>query len=158
MLSVPHYQIPALTFLSPSHIQPVQRQKPESQLFRPASLHRRGNDEILRRIWRSHSRVVCWKSIDVSEEHVALLATCFHAGFLLGLFFEPENGGDMFLWNVSWLLRDYTALYHRRQNSSQRDPAPSLSNEIFNNKQAYNEYNNNHTLIKLFSMLSLFMS
>jgi hypothetical protein len=26
-----------------------------------------------------------------------LLATCFHAGFLLGLFFNPEDGGDMFL-------------------------------------------------------------
>jgi hypothetical protein len=23
-----------------------------------------------------------------------LLATCFHAGFLLGLFFDPEDGGD----------------------------------------------------------------
>jgi hypothetical protein len=37
------------------------------------------------------------------EEHVAsraLLATCFHAGFLLGLFFDPEDGGDMFLQNV----------------------------------------------------------
>jgi hypothetical protein len=30
----------------------------------------------------------------------ALLATCFHAGFLLGLFFDPEAGSDMFLRNV----------------------------------------------------------
>jgi hypothetical protein len=30
----------------------------------------------------------------------ALLATCFHASFLLGLFFDPEDGGDMFLRNV----------------------------------------------------------
>jgi hypothetical protein len=29
-----------------------------------------------------------------------LLATCFYAGFLLGLFFDPEDGGDMFLRNV----------------------------------------------------------
>jgi hypothetical protein len=42
-----------------------------------------------------------------------------HAGFLLGLLFNPEDGGDMFLWNVSWLLRDCTALCLRRQNSSE---------------------------------------
>jgi hypothetical protein len=59
-------------------------------------------------------------STDVSEEHIfsifmveeqaeqetslkaggfALSTTCFHAGFLLGLFFDPEDGGDMFLRN-----------------------------------------------------------
>jgi hypothetical protein len=27
----------------------------------------------------------------------ALFATCFHAGFLLGLFFDVEDGGNMFL-------------------------------------------------------------
>jgi hypothetical protein len=31
---------------------------------------------------------------------VALLDNCFHAGFLIGLFFDPEDGGDMFLRNV----------------------------------------------------------
>jgi hypothetical protein len=39
-------------------------------------------------------------STDVSEEHTASifrLATCIHADFLLGLFFDPEDGGDMFL-------------------------------------------------------------
>jgi hypothetical protein len=34
-----------------------------------------------------------WKSI-------ALLAICFDASFLLGFFFDPEDGGDMFLRNV----------------------------------------------------------
>jgi hypothetical protein len=28
-------------------------------------------------------------------------AICFHSGFLLGLFFDPEDGSDMFLRNVS---------------------------------------------------------
>jgi hypothetical protein len=30
----------------------------------------------------------------------ALLTTCFHAGFLRDVFFDPEDGGDMFLRNV----------------------------------------------------------
>jgi hypothetical protein len=27
----------------------------------------------------------------------------FHVGFLLDLFFDPEDGGDMHLRNVGWL-------------------------------------------------------
>jgi hypothetical protein len=30
----------------------------------------------------------------------SVLATCSHTGFLLSLFFDPEDGGDMFLRNV----------------------------------------------------------
>jgi hypothetical protein len=48
----------------------------------------------------------------------ALLATCFHAGFLLSLFFDLEDEGDMFLRNVGWISMDLTALYPRRQKSS----------------------------------------
>jgi hypothetical protein len=39
----------------------------------------------------------------------------FHAGFLPDLFFDHEDGGDMFFRNVSWLSTDCTALYPRRQ-------------------------------------------
>lgn len=43
-------------------------------------------------------------------------STCYllHAGFLLGLFFDTENGDEIFLRNVGWLLTDYTALCPRR--------------------------------------------
>jgi hypothetical protein len=42
---------------------------------------------------RTRTSVICIASR-------ALLSTCFHAGFFLRLFFDPEDGGDMFLRNV----------------------------------------------------------
>jgi hypothetical protein len=44
----------------------------------------------------------------------AFLATYFEAGFLLGLFFESEDGGDMFLRNFCRFTTDYATLYPRR--------------------------------------------
>jgi hypothetical protein len=41
-----------------------------------------------------------------------------HAGFLLGLFFDLEDGGDMFFRRVGCLSKDYTSLYSRRWNPS----------------------------------------
>jgi hypothetical protein len=38
----------------------------------------------------------------------------FDASFLFGLFFDPEDGTDMFLQNVSRLSTDYMILYPRR--------------------------------------------
>jgi hypothetical protein len=35
-----------------------------------------------------------------SKEPAKLLSICFHAGFLLGLFFNPEDGGNIFFRNV----------------------------------------------------------
>jgi hypothetical protein len=46
-------------------------------------------------------------------------ASCFHIGFLLGLFFYPDNWSDTLLRNVCWISTAYTALYFRRQKSSQ---------------------------------------
>jgi hypothetical protein len=45
------------------------------------------------------------------SEHMALLATCFHVCFLLSLFFDPEDGNDMFLLNFVWLSMDYMVLH-----------------------------------------------
>jgi hypothetical protein len=43
-----------------------------------------------------------WAEIrDVVRALHALLATCFHTGFFFSLFFNPEDGGDMSLQNVS---------------------------------------------------------
>jgi hypothetical protein len=41
-------------------------------------------------------------------EHIA---SWFHAAFLFGLFFDPEDGEDIFLRNVGWLSMDYAALH-----------------------------------------------
>jgi hypothetical protein len=35
------------------------------------------------------------------SEELASRATCLHAGFLLSLFFDPEDGDDMSLQNFS---------------------------------------------------------
>jgi hypothetical protein len=43
------------------------------------------------------------------------LAQHLLSSFLFCLFFDPEDGGDVFLRNVEWISTDYTALYRRRQ-------------------------------------------
>jgi hypothetical protein len=39
-----------------------------------------------------------------------------HDGFFLGLFSDPEHGGDVLLGNVGWLSTDYTPLYVNRDS------------------------------------------
>jgi hypothetical protein len=49
-----------------------------------------------------------------------------YAGFLLGLFFKPEDGSDISLPNLGRHSIGYMALYPRRQNSSNlRNIVPS---------------------------------
>jgi hypothetical protein len=48
-----------------------------------------------------------------------LNAWLLHADFLLDLLFCAKNGGDVFLRIVGSLSLDYTALYPRKQNSSE---------------------------------------
>jgi hypothetical protein len=70
-----------------------------------------------------------------SQPHSA--CCLLHAGFLLDLLFNPEDESEIFLWNTCWLSPDYTALYPKRQKSSQlwesqiqQEAACSLSNCI----------------------------
>jgi hypothetical protein len=44
---------------------------------------------------------------------IAVLSTCFHAGFLLDLLFDPEDGRDMFLRKVGRISTDYMTLHPR---------------------------------------------
>jgi hypothetical protein len=48
------------------------------------------------------------------KNSLSLLATCFYTGFLLGLFFDPENEGDLLLRNVGLFSAEYSAFYRRR--------------------------------------------
>jgi hypothetical protein len=55
--------------------------------------------------------------ISLLGRNTVYLSVRFQADVLLRLFFDPENGGDMFPQNVGWFLTAHTALYPRRQNS-----------------------------------------
>jgi hypothetical protein len=54
----------------------------------------------------------------VPQKRGTLLVICLLAGFCWTYFFDPEDGGDMFLRNVGWNSTDYTVSYHRRWYSS----------------------------------------
>jgi hypothetical protein len=51
------------------------------------------------------------------SQPITQFATCFHTGILLSLF-DPEDGGELFLWNAGRLSMDYKALYPRRKDYS----------------------------------------
>jgi hypothetical protein len=50
--------------------------------------------------WSVNDRPIVDLSIQSSK-----IASCFHAGIILSLF-DPENGDNMFLWNVRWFSND----------------------------------------------------
>jgi hypothetical protein len=54
----------------------------------------------------------------LNQDNWCPLATYFNTGFLLNLFLDPEDGGDMFLRKVSLHSTDCTALNPRRWYSS----------------------------------------
>jgi hypothetical protein len=42
-------------------------------------------------------------------------AYLLHAGSLLGLFFDAEDGSEMFLRKVGWFSTDYTAFIQKKE-------------------------------------------
>jgi hypothetical protein len=109
-------------------------------------------------------RVVCWDIPPCSPFTVnrsfgggyrlhfqcqSQLATCFHAGFLLSLLFEPEDHGDMFLRNVGWLSAEYTALCSRRQSSSAfSTPSSERGGDRKSMETTFSEYRHLRILIE----------
>jgi hypothetical protein len=62
--------------------------------------------------------LVLWDIIPCSLSKDILACYLLHAGFLLRLFFDPEDGGKMFLQNVYQLSTHYMMFYPRRLGSS----------------------------------------
>jgi hypothetical protein len=54
------------------------------------------------------------KYFHLQDRRISLLATCFHDGFLLNLFFQLEDGGDIFLRNVCWLSTNYKGVISQK--------------------------------------------
>jgi hypothetical protein len=45
-----------------------------------------------------------------------VIACCLlHASFLLGLFFNPEDGDDMFFWSISWLIGLHSIIFQKTE-------------------------------------------
>jgi hypothetical protein len=78
--------------------------------------------KVSRRFGRTYGfHLQNWRVSQARNRHEAdskqmLINSCclLYAVFLLGLLFNTEDGGDMFLRNVGWLSMDYTAFYARK--------------------------------------------
>jgi hypothetical protein len=64
-----------------------------------------------RSAWMIIIRSIFW---DIKQAE--LPCYLLHADFFLGPFFDPEDGGDVFLCNIGRLSTDYTSLYPRSKN------------------------------------------
>jgi hypothetical protein len=60
-----------------------------------------------------YTRIIMYSLINFEEFYLLAcnaVQSVYHPSFLLGLFFDSENGGDMFLRNVGWLSTDYATI------------------------------------------------
>jgi hypothetical protein len=87
-------------------------------------------------------------STDVSEEHIASIFrvkksggkvfTCFHAGILLSLFFDPEDGGDMFLRNFGFTFNGLQGVISQKLilliTTAVKTSNPTLNNSFPNTR------------------------
>jgi hypothetical protein len=69
-----------------------------------------------RKIWHPYSGLNNKPSKKPVWKHVVSTAICFHAGFSLGFFVYPGDGGDIFSQNVCWLSTGYTAFCPRSKS------------------------------------------
>jgi hypothetical protein len=69
-------------------------------------------------VWRVLSSVIYRRTVRWNRGSACCLV---HVGFLFHLLFGLEDGDDMFLRNIGWLLTGYMTLYPTRQNSSTFD-------------------------------------
>jgi hypothetical protein len=71
-----------------------------------------------------HLHLYGWRVSQVRNQHedgsdmFLQKQCCLIHVFLLGLLLNPYNGGNIFLWNISWLSKAYMELFPRRYNSS----------------------------------------
>jgi hypothetical protein len=55
--------------------------------------------------------LIVGRNVTRTQNPASRLLCLLHTGFLHAFFFDPEDGGDMFLRKVGWLSTDYTALH-----------------------------------------------
>jgi hypothetical protein len=65
----------------------------------PENNNHHNHRSVVRTSGLTHLVVISLRTLPVSRNSI-LVASCFHTDFLLGLFFYPEDGGDIFLRNV----------------------------------------------------------